>query len=111
MTKTTPKVQGKQLYLNDENSPVCQLGSPAWFLWLNAMPAFRYYSQRRMAVAPGYTRLLRPISLRKEKRHRGYLWYAYIRTHGQLYKRYVGKTETLTEDRLDEMAAVLNDIW
>ena len=108
MTKTTPKVQGKQLYLNHQKSPVCQLGSPAWFLWLNAIPAFRYYSQRRRAVAPAYTRPLRPISLRKEKRRRGYLWYAYIRTHGQLYKRYVGKTMTLTVARLDEIAAELD---
>jgi len=40
-----------------------------------------------------------------------YLWYAYMRTHGQLYRRYVGKTAVLTQVKLDEVAAWLNEIW
>ncbi len=44
-----------------------------------------------------------PISVREEKRRHGYLWYAYIRVHGQLYRRHVGKTVALTQCKLDEV--------
>jgi hypothetical protein len=111
MAKKTPKVQGKQLYLSGEAQPLCQLDTPAWFAWLETITAFRYYTQRRQTVTQGYTRPMRPISVRKEKRRQGHLWYAYLRTHGQLYKRYVGKTAVLTQSKLDEVAAGLNEIW
>jgi hypothetical protein len=80
------------------------------------MTSFRYYTAQHIIVAHGYTRPMRPISVRKEKRRRGALWYAYIRTpyirtHGQLYKRYVGKSIALTQNRLDEVAFLLNEMW
>jgi LuxR family transcriptional regulator, maltose regulon positive regulatory protein len=111
MAKTTPKVQRKQLRLNGEESPLCDLDSPAWFAWLAVNTSFRHFSQQRKTVASHITLPMRPISVRKEKRRRGYIWYAYIRTYGLLHKRYVGKSESLTADRLDEIAAHLNEIW
>jgi hypothetical protein len=108
MAARTPKVQDKQLCLSQDTKPVCQVD---WFIWMESITSFRYYSLQQIPVARGYTRLMRPISVRKEKRRQGCLWYAYIRTHGQLYRRYVGKTAMLTQDKLDEVAAKLNEVW
>jgi hypothetical protein len=52
-----------------------------------------------------------PISLRKEQRRRGTLWYAYKRNHGVLHKRYVGKSAALTSAKLDEVAVELSRAW
>lgn len=111
MAKKTSKVQRNQLYLAEDAKPVCLIDTSDWFAWLEAATSFRYHTQQQIAVAHGYTRPMRPISVRKEKRQRGYLWYAYIRTHGQLYKRYLGKSTALTQARLDEVATLLNEIW
>jgi len=111
MAQTTPKVQYNQLYLNGTRTPVCQVGSSDWFAWLETASSFRYYTTRQTQVARGHTRALFPISVRKEKRRQGYLWYAYRRAHGLLHKRYVGNTTTLTRERLDEVAAWLDTVW
>jgi hypothetical protein len=111
MAAKTPKVQGERLYLVGDKKPVCQLDTPEWFAWLEIEASFRYYTRQQIPVGHGYTRSMRPISVRKEKRRQGYLWYAYIRTHGQLYRQYVGKTAALTQCKLDEVAVWLNDIW
>ena len=111
MAVSTAKVQGGLLYLVGEERAVCSLDTPEWFAWLETGNSFRYYTPQRITVTRGYTRPMRPISVRKEKRRQGMLWYAYLRTHGQLYKRYVGKTAALTQSKLDEVSAYLNEIW
>ncbi len=58
----------------------------------------------------GHGPLFSPISVRKEKRRRGVLWYAYLRSYRILHKRYVGTSEALTVARLEEIARVLNEI-
>ena len=111
MAKSTPKVQLNQLYLNEDTTPVCSIGSPERFDWLAAASAFRCQTNQTIAMFRSYSRPMQPISLRKEKRRRAHLWYAYRRSHGVLYKRYVGKTAILTVVRLDEIATLLNEIW
>ena len=111
MAKTTPKVQHNQLYLNGTQPPLCQVDSSDWFAWLETATIFRYYPRQQAVIAHGHTRPMFPVSLRKEKRRRGYLWYAYRRTHGVLHKRYVGKSAVLTSQRLDEVAAWLDALW
>lgn len=111
MAKKTPKVDGQQLYLPGQASPVCCLDSVAWFTWLETASAFRYHSQERLVIVRSYGPRLAPISLRREKRRRSLLWYAYRRSHGILHKRYVGRSRTLTTARLDEVALELNLIW
>ena len=111
MANKTAKIQSKQLYLPESDAPLCLLGSRAWFAWLETATTFRYFSSQRLLVAHTYYRALRPISLRKEKRRQTSLWYAYLRSHGCLHKRYVGKSIALTEARLDEIATVLNQQW
>jgi hypothetical protein len=108
MAKTAPQIQRNQLYTNSQTTPVCVTGSPAWFAWMETATTFRYFSQQRLPMGHHCYQSLRPISVRKEKRRRGYLWYAYLRTHGCLHKRYLGKSSALTVARLDEIAIILN---
>jgi hypothetical protein len=110
MAQMTPKVTLNQLYLPDSTEPVCTVESPTWFDWLHQAKAFRYYSQQRHNIVRGHGPAFAPISLRKEKRRRGYLWYAYRRSYRVLHKRYVGKSEALTCDRLEEVARMLNEV-
>lgn len=110
MAKTTPKVHHKQLFLNGMDVPLCYLGSDDWFAWLETATSFRYFSEERMPLFQDYSRPLSPISVRKEKRRQGYLWYAYRRAYRQLHKRYVGTSAALTTDRLDEIAFLLNEV-
>jgi hypothetical protein len=110
MAQRTPKVMDNQLYLANGSEPLCPVESPAWFAWLQNARAFRYYSQQRHNLLRGHGPLLAPISLRQEKRRRGCLWYAYRRSYRILHKRYVGKSEVLTSDKLEEMARLLNEV-
>jgi LuxR family transcriptional regulator, maltose regulon positive regulatory protein len=64
-----------------------------------------------MPAAGGHVRPLGPISVRKERRRQGWLWYAYRRANGQLHKVYVGTSQALTIARLDDVAADLNGRW
>ena len=111
MAKTTPKVQGNQLYLNGATTASCYVGSADWFAWLKTATTFRYFTDQQTRIGPGYTRAMHPISVRKEKRRQQFIWYAYRRSHGQLYKQYVGNTAALTVARLDEIAAWLDAVW
>jgi LuxR family maltose regulon positive regulatory protein len=110
MAHSTPKVQYNRLYLADCSDLLWPVESPAWFDWLQSATAFRYHSQRRHNFYRGNGPLFSPISVRKEKRRRGFLWYAYLRSYGILYKRYVGKSEALTIARLEEIALALNQV-
>ena len=111
MAKTTAKIQLNQLYIDGQATPVCAVDSPEWFAWLETATTFRYFSQQRLPRSHNCYQSLRPISVRKEKRRRGYLWYAYLKTHSCLHKRYVGKSSTLAAARLDDIAIILNQIW
>jgi len=110
MAQMTPKVMDNQLYLPNDAEPVCTVDSPTWFDWLHGARTFRYYSQQRHNVIRGHGPAFVPISLRQEKRRRGFLWYAYRRSYRVLHKRYVGKSDALTRDRLEEIARMLNEV-
>jgi len=110
MAKTTPKVQHNQLHLPGHQTPLCTVDSPAWFAWLESATSFRYHSQQRRLIIRHYGPLLAPISLRKEKRRRRFLWYAYKRAYGRLHKRYVGLSAALTTTKLDQVALWLNQL-
>ena len=47
------------------------------------------------------------MTLRREKRGTKYHWYAYRRFGGKLYKRYVGTSDQITEERILEVAQKL----
>ncbi len=110
--KKIAEVRSNKLYTGDagHGALVCEVGSSQWFEWLEEATKFRYYTMRKVHVAHDYYRSMRPISVRKEKRRQGFFWCAYLRTNGRLHKRYVGRSQALTMDKLDEIAAVLNEI-
>lgn len=110
MANRTPHVRRKQLLCPVTGQPLCVLDSAAWFAWLETATSFRFFSTGQRIVYRHYSVALAPISVRKEQRRRGYLWYAYRRDDGILYKRYVGKTAALTCDRLDDIALALNEV-
>lgn len=113
MPKQTPAVRRNHLYPDPQSNAeaLCALDSPTWFAWLESATQFRYYTTRRFQVAQAYWRTMRPISVRKEKRRSGFLWYANLRVHGVLYKRYVGRSAALTVEHLDRIATLLNEVW
>ena len=113
MAKSTPNVRDNKLFLNAHSDAphLCDVDSPEWFDWLHSANHFGYQTSRRIHVIHDFTRPMRPISVRKEKRRRGFLWYANLRVHGTLYKRYVGRSSALTIERLDQIASILNEIW
>jgi LuxR family maltose regulon positive regulatory protein len=69
------------------------IGSPDCLKWLNSsIGLFSYESQ-------GIT-----ITVKREKRQRGGLyWYAYKRVGGKLSSRYIGGSEQVTIDKLNEI--------
>lgn len=68
--------------------------------WLEQNASFGFQSQR----GTRYT-------VRKQRVQRGgSYWYAYRRLHGQLVKRYLGRTADLTFARLEEIAHLLEDL-
>ncbi len=111
--RSTPEVRSNKLYPDGagHSTAIAEVGSPEWFAWLEEATRFRYHSTRQIPVAQGYRRSMRPISVRKEKRRNGFFWCAYVRTNGQLYKRYVGRSKIVTADKLDEIATILNQLW
>lgn len=110
MAQMTPKVMNNLLYLPGCAEPVCPVESQTWFDWLCEAQTFRYYSQQRHNIIQGHGPIFVPISLRKEKRRRGFLWYAYRRSYRILHKRYAGKSEALTSAKLEEIARLLNEV-
>lgn len=108
MAHKTPVVQRQQLFLPPHTDPLCTVDSPQWVAWLHTATHFRFCSTQCVPLIRGYGVPLAPISLRKEARRRGQFWYAYRRASRRLYKRYVGRSEYLTLDRLNQLAHQLH---
>lgn len=70
-------------------------GSQAWYTWLEQHPAFLFETP------------LVHFTARKERRSGGWYWYAYRRHQGKLRTAYLGKSEELTLERLNAVAATL----
>ena len=80
--------------LENESGYTIPLDSPQWQEWLNNAQSFRYCPTSDNAA---YT-------ARREKLY----WYAYRKQQGKLHKRYLGKAEELTLERLEHIAELLN---
>ncbi len=93
MSKIPTVVEGK---LTTDNGEAVELGSHEWRSWLGLHASFRYESTSSHS---GFT-------ARVEKS--GY-WYGYRRVAGKLRKRYIGKLEELTSERLEEIAILLDE--
>ena len=69
-------------------------GSAEWFWWLQQIPSFAF-----QAKDGGH------FTARKETRKRGGVyWIAYRHIGGQLVKKYIGSTASITLARLEEIA-------
>ncbi len=75
-----------------------QVGSHGWWEWVN--------SDEAVAFTFNCDHGIKNYRVRKEaiKGKSGKFWYAYKRHEGNLRKRYIGKTEELTLDRLEVIA-------
>lgn len=86
-----PVLRDGQLGLTGQ-SPIT-VDSQAWFAWLAQATRFCYQP----------TSSTFRLTLRKEKRRHGYYWYAYLKSDGKLHNAYVGRTEALTSQKLQQV--------
>jgi predicted ATPase/DNA-binding CsgD family transcriptional regulator len=80
----------------DQFAPVV-VGSDAWYMWL-ADSGLQSFSFRNA---------LGSFTARRERKRHGQYWYAYRKCAGRLRKAYLGKSEDLTLERLNIVAAML----
>ena len=99
MALTTPKVQSDTLlYQQNGQQYILKIGTPEWYVWLINFPMFAFSSEYGSFTA------------RKEpagNRRGGEYWKAYRTRNGKLHRAYLGKSEALTIERLNEIAFVL----
>jgi len=107
MSAKTPTVSAVSVY--DEAQPAwsVRLDTAAWVAWLEE-PTTTRFAYPLFDPAKGY--IVGRMTVRKERRVRGgTYWTAYRRTCGRLRKVYLGRTETLTQARLEEIASLLRE--
>lgn len=93
---TTPVVRGGMLNGRQEGDPrAVPVGSPAWFTFLDEGRTF-YYED-----------LTGRMTCRAELRRGRPYWYGFLRRRGRTVKRYLGRADDLTLDRLGIVAGAL----
>lgn len=92
----TPVVRGGMLNGRQEGDPrAVPVGSPAWFAFLDEGRTF-YYED-----------LTGRMTCRTELRRGRPYWYGFLRRGGRTVKRYLGRADDLTLDRLGIVAGAL----
>jgi len=98
MARATPRIQGTILFQPGQPTDPIEVGTPAWFAWLEAATTFAFAD-----VAGSFT-------ARKERSGRsGAYWKAYRMRGGMLRRAYLGKSSDLTLVRLQAAALELAD--
>ncbi|HXZ06089.1 MAG TPA: NB-ARC domain-containing protein, partial [Ktedonobacteraceae bacterium] len=96
MAHSTPLVRlDTLLYHQNGQQHSLKVGTPEWYAWLNEFPTFAYRGEYGSFTA------------RKEQagnRSGGEYWKAYRTRNGKLHHAYLGKSETLTLERLNDIA-------
>jgi hypothetical protein len=103
MRKTNlPTILDSSEYLKIEEGKMLKIGNPKFFEWLDN-PDNRSF--RFIAGDAG----TQSFTARKEtsKKGEGDYWYGYRRVEGKLHKRYIGKREDVTLQRLKDVAVAL----
>jgi hypothetical protein len=93
---STPFVRRKLLHDRDVRIP---LDSPAWFAWLQTANRFAYCSHQEHVQ----------MTVRKEKRRHTFYWFAYTKWVGKLHNSYIGRSDTLTQARLEQVVVQLHE--
>ncbi|HEX6554322.1 MAG TPA: LuxR C-terminal-related transcriptional regulator [Ktedonobacteraceae bacterium] len=95
----TPTVQGETLvYLQHGQEQELTVGTPAWFAWLETASTFSFVSEEGLFTARHE---------RSGQQRGGRYWKAYRKQHGKLSSHYLGKSETLSLERLRAVAVAL----
>src|SRR5829696_4608335 len=98
MARATPRIHGTILLQSGQSTDSIEVGTPAWFAWLEAATTFAF------AEAAG------SFTARKERSGRsGAYWKAYRMRGGLLRRAYLGKSSELTLVRLQAAALELAD--
>jgi len=99
MAQITPLIRGDTLvYQRDKQDSMLAVGTPDWYAWLTTASTFAFTSDSGTFTA------------RKERagnKRGGWYWKAYRKRGGTLSSAYLGKSETLTIERLHAVAALL----
>ncbi len=102
MAQSTPILQGETLtYQQDGHAAHVLVNSDGWYSWLERASTFTFRGERGSFTA------------RKERagnRRGGMYWRAYRKRNGKLLRAYLGKSEELTLERLQAVAAALADM-
>src|SRR5947209_3626084 len=96
-----PLVYGDYLLLlhtGGKNPSSIRVGSDAWYVWLA--------NEQNKSLS--FRNDLGTFIARRERLRNGAYWYAYRRNKGSFRKAYLGRTEKLTLERLNAVAAALN---
>jgi hypothetical protein len=88
--RNTPWVRNGQVVTS--TGQLIKLDTPAWFAWLETVPSFCFSS-------PHTTWRL---TVRREKRRHQTYWYGYAKMAAKLHNVYLGKTERLSQARLEQ---------
>lgn len=97
MSWKTPLVEANVLH-EPNNAAAIVVGCAAWYAWV-ADECHRSFH---------FTHPAGEFTARKEQKQRGqWYWVAYRQVHGKLYKVYLGKSETLSAERLCAAAQTL----
>ena len=98
MAHATPRVEHSQLILPYPTTQPIEVDTAAWYDWLKQATSFAYTSAAGRFTA------------RKEQRGgTDGFWRAYRRIKGQLHSAYLGKTAYLSLERLQRVAAELDE--
>src|SRR6266545_7306095 len=98
VARATPRINGNILLLPGQPTDPIEVGTTAWFVWLEAATTFAF------ADAAG------SFTARKERSGRsGAYWKAYRMRGGMLRRAYLGKSSDLTLVRLQSAAQELAD--
>lgn len=107
MNKDIPIVCKAILDDPSTTGPRIQLDTPQWFAWLEQSNNLRF-SYALYNDQQGYIDGF--MTVRKEKRQRGrFYWSVYRRQQKRLRKIYLGPSDVLTLNKLEEVANMLRD--
>src|SRR6266571_7626136 len=97
MVRRLPLVANHSLRLLEEPSDPVMVGSEAWYCWLAAEQHQSFAFRNQLGI----------FTVRRERRGQHGYWYLYHKREGKLRKAYLGKTEQMTLQRLNAVAATV----
>ena len=95
MVRRLPFVADQCLHVSEELSDPILVGSEAWYCWLAA--------EQHQSFA--FCNQLGSFTVRRERRRQHAYWYLYHKQEGKLRKTYLGKSEEMSLERLNSVAA------